>query len=331
MKNKKGLLKVAVLVSALSLILAGCGGQSKSPSGGGQQSAKYPAKPVEFIVPWGPGGGADQTARTSAPHVEKTLGVSFPVVNVAGATGATGLAKLLAAQNDGHSIAVYIGDSHAVLASAKDKAAWKLEDLAPVARMIKTPSFLFVKADGKYKSWADFEREAKANPGKLKVGITGQGSPDDMTIQFLAGKGIKLQGVPFPNPSERYVSVIGGHVDALYEQAGDVRQYLEGKQMLPIIVFNEDRFPAFKDIPCSKELGLNIFLPQTRSVVAKAGTDPAKIKVLADAFKKAYDSPEYQKWLEQQYGTKDSYLGPEDTMKFLKEDLESMKSLLPKQ
>ncbi|MHB8916570.1 MAG: tripartite tricarboxylate transporter substrate binding protein [Desulfocucumaceae bacterium] len=331
MKNRKDFLWVAVLVGILSLALAGCGGGSKAPSGSGQQAAgeKYPVKPVEFIVPWGPGGGADQTARTSAPQVEKALGVSLPVVNVAGATGATGLTKLLAAGADGHSIAIYTADSHAVLATS-DKPAWKLEDLAPVARMIKAPSFLFVKADGKYKNWADFEKAAKENPGKIKVGITGQGSPDDMTVQFLASKGIKLQGVPFPNPSERYVSVIGGHVDALYEQAGDVRQYIDGKQMTPIIIFNETRFEAFKDVPCSKELGYDIFLPQTRSVVAKAGTDPKKIKVLADAFKKAYDTPEYQKWLEQQYGTKDSYMGPEDASKFLKADLENMKALLPK-
>lgn len=331
MKGLRNFFKVAAVVGVFSLTLAGCGGQPKAPAGSGQQAAgeKYPVKPVEFIVPWGPGGGADQLARSSAPQVEKALGVSLPVVNVAGATGATGLAKLLAAGTDGHSVAVYTGDSHAVLATS-DKPAWKLEDLATVARLIKAPSFFYVKADGKYKNWADFEKEAKANPGKLKVAITGQGSPDDMTLQFLAAKGIKLQGVPYPNPSERYVSVIGGHVDALYEQAGDVRQYVDGKQMAPIIVFNENRFDAFKDVPCSKELGYDIFLPQTRSIVVKAGTDPKKIKVLGDAFKKAYDTPEYQKWLEQQYGTKDSYLGPEDAMKFLKEDLANMKALLPK-
>lgn len=330
MKGRSSLLKTLVLVGVLSLILAGCGQSKSSPGESSQQAAKYPAKPIEFIVPWGPGGGADQTARTSAPHVEKILGVSLPVVNVPGATGATGIAKLLAAPNDGHSIAVLTADTYSTLASSGDKSSWKLEDLAPVARMIKAPSFFFVKADGKYKTWADFEREAKANPGKLKVAITGQGSPDDITLQLLAAKGIKLQGVPFPNPSERYVAAIGGHVDAIYEQAGDVRQYLEGKQMIPIIVFNEERFPVFKDVPCSKELGFEIYMPQTRSVVAKAGTDPEKIKKLADAFKKAYDTPEYQKWLEQQYGTKDSFLGPEDTMKFIKSDVENMKANLAK-
>jgi tripartite-type tricarboxylate transporter receptor subunit TctC len=119
-------------------------------------------------------------------------------------------------------------------------------------------------------------------------------------------------------------------VDALYEQAGDVRQYVEGKQMFPIVVFDEKRFEAFKDVPCSKELNLEIYLPQTRSIMVKAGTDPAKIKVLADAFKQAFENPNYQKWLDRQYGTKDSYMGPEDTLKSMKQDIVEMKALLNK-
>lgn len=323
MKNWKRIFKMAVLVSVLSLILPVCPGGAKSAA-----AEKYPIKPIEFIVPWGPGGGADQTARSAAPYAEKVLGVSLPVINVAGATGVTGMNKLLAAPNDGHSIMVYTGDTVALLATPKPP--YKIEELSAIARMIKAPSFLFVKNDGKYKNWADFVKQAKANPGKVKVGITGQGSPDDMTVEFLTSKGIPLQGVPFPNPSERYVSVIGGHVDALYEQAGDVRQYVEGKQMFPIVVFDEKRFEAFKDVPCSKELNLEIYLPQTRSIMVKAGTDPAKIKVLADAFKQAFENPNYQKWLERQYGAKDSYLGPEDTLKSMLQDIVEMKALLNK-
>lgn len=325
MKNKRNFFKVAILVSVFSLALAGCG-QSKSTSGGGQQAEKFPSRPIEYIVPWGPGGGADQLARTTAPQLEKVLGVSLPVVNVPGASGVTGMAKMLAAQADGQSVSVLTADTLALLAT--QKAAFKFEDFTPVARMIKVPSFLFAKAGGKYKTWADVEKAAKENPGKVKVGYTGQGSPDDMTLLYLASKGIKFQGVPFPNPSERYVSVLGDHVDLVYEQAGDIRQYLEGKQMIPIIVFDEVRFDAYKDVPCSKELGLEIYLPQTRSVIAKAGTDPEKLKVLVDAFKKVYDSPEYQKWLQGQYAAKDSYQGPQEMTKGMKTDLEIMKALL---
>src|SRR5690606_35287339 len=95
---------------------------------------KYPARPIEFIVPWGPGGGADQLARLVGKIGEPILGQSMPIVNVAGATGGTGMAKLLSAPADGYSMAIYIADSHALLASPN--ARWKLDDIVPVAVMI---------------------------------------------------------------------------------------------------------------------------------------------------------------------------------------------------
>lgn len=322
MKKIKILLKAAAIVGVLALLTAGCGGQPKAAA------EKFPTKPIEFIVPWGPGGGADQLARISAKGAEGILKVSLPVINVAGATGATGMAKMLAAQPDGHTISIYIADTHAVLTTGK--ASWKMEDIAPVAVMLKAPSYLFVKADSPFKTWADFEKAAKANPGKYKVATLGEGSVDDVTLKYLEGKGIKVTGVPYPNPGERYTSVLGGHVDLLYEQAGDVRQYLDGKQIRPLIIFNEERWPSFQDIPCSKELGYEIYLPQFRSIIAKAGTDPKKLKVLADTFKQVYDSEEYKKFLDQQHARKDSYMGPEDAKAFMENEIKTMKKILGK-
>lgn len=286
------------------------------------QGDKFPARAIEYIVPWGPGGGADQLARKSGVLIEKVLNVPFPVINVPGATGGTGITKLLAGAADGHSIAIYIADSHAVLATGQ--ATWKMSDIVPVARMILAPSFLFVAENGRFKSWADFEKEAKAKPGTLKVGTLGFGSVDDITLTFLEGKGIKVVQVPYSKPSERYVSVLGGHVDALYEQAGDVRQYITGKQIRPMIVFGPQRFSAFPEVPCSKELGYDIGLPQFRAIVTKGGTDPKRVKILSDAFQKAAATPEYKAFLEEQYSTPDSYMNAEDTAKFVKSELDTM-------
>lgn len=333
--KKNAMWIVAMFVTALlSAFIAGCGGGGQSGAGGQQAAApaagaaKYPTRPIEFIVPWGPGGGADQMARLTGKNAEKILKVSMPILNVAGATGATGMAKLLAGSTEGYSISVYIADTHAVMTTGK--AAWKLEDFTPVAVMMKVPSYLFAKADGPFKTWADFEKAAKASPGKYKVGILGEGSVDDITLQYLKSKGIEVIGVPFPNPGERYTSVLGGHVDLLYEQAGDVRQYLDGKQIRPLIIFDEQRLAAFPDVPCSKELGYNIFLPQFRSIIIKAGTDPVRVKLLADAFKQVYDSPEYQKFLVDQYAAKNSYVGPSEAAAFMKKELETMNSFLTK-
>jgi tripartite-type tricarboxylate transporter receptor subunit TctC len=256
--------------------------------------------------------------------LEKILSVPLPVINVPGATGGTGITKMLAAPADGQSIAIYIADSHAVLATGE--ATWKMSDIVPVARMILAPSFLFVAADSRFKTWADFEKEAKANPGKLKVATLGFGSVDDITLTYLEGKGVKVVQVPYSKPSERYVSVLGGHVDALYEQAGDVQQYLTGKQIRPIIMFGSQRFEFFKDVPCSKELGYDIGLPQFRSIVVKGGTDPAKVKVLSDAFTKAAATPEYKAFLKEQFSTEDSHMDAAATAKFIEAELATMKA-----
>ena len=99
---------------------------------------RYPSRPIELVVPWGPGGGADQLARKIAPGLEKALKVSLPVINVAGATGQTGLNKMLTAPADGYSVSVFIADTLAVQLDPKTK--WKLTDMQPAAIMIQQPS-----------------------------------------------------------------------------------------------------------------------------------------------------------------------------------------------
>src|SRR5258705_13848821 len=84
--------------------------------GAASAQEKFPSRPVEMIVPWGAGGGADQLTRLVGKLIEPTLGTSAPIANVPGATGGTGMAKLLAAPADGYSAAIYIADSHALLA-----------------------------------------------------------------------------------------------------------------------------------------------------------------------------------------------------------------------
>ena len=103
----------------LAAVLIACGAASV------HAQEKYPSRPIEFIVPWGPGGGADQVARKSSQLMEKDLKVSLPVINVPGATGQTGLNKMLTAQPYGYTISVMTGDTFGLLTDASTK--WNLE------------------------------------------------------------------------------------------------------------------------------------------------------------------------------------------------------------
>jgi len=287
---------------------------------------KYPTRPIEFIVPWGPGGGADQLARKAAPLMEKQLGVSLPVINVAGATGQSGLNKMLAAPADGYSISVLIADTLALQMEASTK--WKIDDIVPAAIMIRQPSAFFVAENSPLKTWKDVEAEAKKRP--LKVGVTGFGSADDLHVIYFNGKGLKLISVPFPKPSERYTAILGGHADLLYEQLGDVKSFLDGKQMRPVLVFADQRFPAFKDVPTGKELGYSIIINQFRAVVLKKGTDPQRVKAVSDALAKVAASDDFKAYLKDQYADENSYIPASGAVAFMKHELETMQKYAPK-
>ena len=295
-------------------------------SGGTATAAGYPERPIELIVPWDPGGGADQLARLVSKLMEPMMGQGIPVVNVPGGTGATGLVKLLASPADGYEMAIYIADSHALLAGKNPR--WSMNDITPVAVMMKVPSFIFVKQDSPFKTWDEFAKEAKANPGKLKVATLGFGSVDDFSLTVIDHAGIKVVQVPFSKPSERYVSILGGHADALYEQAGDVGQFLRGKQMRPILLFGEKRMAAFKDVPASYELGYKIALPQFRAIVVRSGTLPEIVKKLSDALTKVAATPEYKKFLEDQFADPNSFEDATKAPAFVKRQLDDMKKTI---
>ena len=291
-----------------------------------QAQERYPSRPIEFVVPWGPGGGADQLARKIAGPLEKTLKVSLPVINVAGATGQTGLNKMLTSPADGYSISVFIADTLAVQLESATK--WKLQDIQPAAIMIQQPSAFFVAENSPLKTWKDVEAEAKKRP--LKVGVTGFGSADDITVIYLANKGLKMQSVPFPKPAERYTAILGGHADLLYEQLGDVKSFLDGKQMRPVLILASSRFPAFKDVPAVKEVGHDIIINQFRAIVVKAGTDATRVKTVSDALAQTAATDDYKAWLKDQYADEKSFIPASGAVEFMKQELDVMRRYAPR-
>jgi tripartite-type tricarboxylate transporter receptor subunit TctC len=283
----------------------------------------YPTRPITFIVPWGPGGGADQLARIAGKLMEPVLKVSLPVINVAGATGQTGLTKLLTSPPDGYTIEVMTGDTFALFAAAN--ARFKLEQLIPIGVMIEQPSGFFVKEGGPMKNWDDVVAAAKQKP--LRVAVTGFGSPDEFTVNYFRSKGVQLEAVPFAEPGLRYSSVIGGQSDIVYEQAGDIRSFLDGKQIRPVMFFDDKPTEAYPDVPYSNKLGFAVRLPQFRVLVVRAGTDPAHVKVLADVVRKVAGEPEYVAYLQQQLGKSSSFVPAESAVAYMQQWLEEAKSL----
>lgn len=284
----------------------------------------YPSRPITFIVPFGPGGGADQLARVASKLMEPELKVSLPVINVPGATGQNGLTKLVTSPADGYTLSVMTGDTFSLFASPT--ARFKLEQFTPLAIMIQQPSGLFVNATGPYQTWEDVLKVIKEK--ELRTGISGYGSPDDLTISYFKGKGMKFQGVPFAEPGMRYASVVGGQSDILYEQAGDVRSFLDGKQIKPVLFFSKKPSDLFPDVPYSGKLGYDVFLTQFRVIMVRSETNPAIVKTLSESLAHASQNQEYRDYLKQQYADPDSFVPADKSVQYMKDWLSEAGQLL---
>ncbi len=288
---------------------------------------KYPMRNIEMMVPWGPGGGADSIGRIVARWLESDLGITVPVINLPGGQGTIGLAKLMQHPSDGHNVGVLTSDTSMALAlSSPAGRQLKLADLLPVAVLTRQPSGLFARAESRFKSWADVVAEAKAKPGAISVATTGPGSPDDMSIVVLKGKGVELTLVPFSRPGERYAAVLGGHVDLLFEQAGDIKGHLDARTLRPLLFFTATKLPApFADVPVAGELGIDFYIPQLRSLVVRSDTDAKRLSQLAASLARFATSVEYVNYLKDQLALPDSFVPSNAAPAFLAEDIEGMR------
>lgn len=285
----------------------------------------YPTRPIEIIVTWGPGGGADQTGRMIGKLLEPVLKVSMPVENIAGSSGVTGLNKLLNGNPEGYQLGLITADTLSLLAAPRAQR-WSLDNLATVAVLIKQPSGFFVQEGGPFKTWADIE--AKAKTTELKVGVTGLGTPDELAIeQMKKHRGLKLVAVPFAKPAERYASVLGGHADLIYEQAGDVRSFIDGKQIRPVLFLSNEKVHPFQDVTITKDIGMNLVLDQYRTLMAKAGTPPERLKRLREETAKAGASDEFKKFLEGAWADPKSVIVGDEATAYIAEQVKSLKSI----
>lgn len=256
---------------------------------------KYPSRPIEMIVTFGPGGGADLMGRQVSRLAEPILGVPMPVANISGASGNAGLTRLLTNPADGYSVATLIALSVSSWAAGLGTA--KPADFKVVAMMQNSPSMLFVPKNSPYKTAQEFIDAAKASPGKLRIATSGLGTQDDITVRYMAAHGVTTKNVPFAKPAERYASTVGNHTDALYEEPGDVAQFIQSGDLRPLIVFDKQRHEAFPDVAASTEVGLEITdLPNFRTIAVPAKTPDAIVQTLAGAMNQVLDKPEWQEF-----------------------------------
>jgi tripartite-type tricarboxylate transporter receptor subunit TctC len=259
----------------------------------------FPSKPITLICPWPPGGSTDVHLRKFAEVAQKHLGQPVVVENKPGGSGTLGPSQMAAtARPDGYTLAQF--PISLLRVPHMQKAQWDpLKDFTYIIGLTGYTFGIVVRNDAPFKSLQDLIDWAKANPGKLAYGSTGNGTTPHLNMEMIAQKtGAQFLHVPFKGNADSTQALMGGHIMAQSDATGWGRHVDAGTFRL-LVTFGENRTKRWSYAPTAKELGLGIVSNSPYGIVGPRGMDPKLVRALHDAFKKALDDPEHLKMLEQ--------------------------------
>jgi tripartite-type tricarboxylate transporter receptor subunit TctC len=281
----------------------------------------YPARPVSLLVPWPPGGTTDIVMRSIATLAEKHLGGRIVIENKPGVSGTLGAQALAqGARPDGYVIAqmpITVFRLPAMMKTNFDPAT----DFTWIIHLTGYTFGVVVRADSPWKNWADLVAYAKANPGRLTYATPGNGTSLHMTMEDIAQReGLKWTQVPYKGYAEAAQGLLGGHVDAHADSTGWAEQVNAGRLRL-LCTWGAARTKRWPNVPTLKDLGYPIVSNSPYGIAGPKGMDPAVVKSLHDAFKKALDDPEFQKMLDK-FDQDVFYMNSADYAAFAKKSVE---------
>jgi tripartite-type tricarboxylate transporter receptor subunit TctC len=285
----------------------------------------FPERPLTMIVPYGSAGGSAQVSQAMADAVTKLTGVGINRDHKPGGSGVVGLKAYMAALPDGYTILQHIDD--ATSAHALDpKQPNPAKDLIPLVTSQITFSQIYIrKNETRFKDWKGFVNFARKQNGKATIAnVSKEGSMERLNMRFITSHyKIKIQQVSFDKPAPRYGALKGGQVDALFEQPGDVRQFLESGDFKPILTLLHERPAAFAKVPSLKDEGM-AFKPlmRYRGFYVHKDAPAERVKWLQWAFQKSFFSPEYQAFNKKKYmDLIDSFRDTQGTRELIEETI----------
>ena len=263
----------------------------------GAAADAYPSRPVTLIVPWPAGGSTDTHLRKLAEIAARHLGQPIVVENKPGASGMLGPVNMAkSAEPDGYTIAqLHVG---AFRQPYLQKVDWDpMRDFTYIIGVSGYTFGMVVKADSPFRTLDDVIAYARANPGKMSYGSTGNGTSPHLLVEQLADKaGVQFLHVPFKGNADSTQALMGGHVMVQSDATGWGKFVDQGAFRL-LVTFGEQR--TRWGAPTAKELGYDVVSSSPYGIVGPRGMDPKVVKILHDAFKKAIDDPEHQRVLQQ--------------------------------
>lgn len=292
---------------------------------------EYPApgKTITMIIPWAAGGPTDVGGRLLAAALEKDLGVPVQVVNKAGAGSQVGITELAKAKPDGYTIGITnLPSSITPYLDPSRNAAYGRKDLLPVANHVWDPETVGVAANSSFKTLKDLVDAAKAKPKQIKAAITGLQSDNHLALLlFQKTAGIEFAVVTMEGTAQANPALLGGHVDVSFQSTGGLAPLAKNGQARLLGMMDKKEHKFFPDVKTFEAQGYQVSYASSRGVSVPAGTPKEVVEVLSQSIKKAIDSEEMQKKMDESY-MQQRYMGPDEYATYWNEFEAQTKQLL---
>lgn len=270
-------------------------------AGAAPVAAQYPERPLTLLNGYPPGGMVDIVSRALAENLKKKYVKGVGIVGRPGGGGSLAVAELVQARPDGYTVILAPLSTLVIHPQLNDLPYKTPDDYEPIINVVSFYSLLAVRADAPWKTVQEFVAAAKANPGKLRVGSPGEGTSSHLNFEEMKRlAGVNITHVPFSGWGEGSPALLGGHIEGLMAQPGEVKPLVDGGKMRVLMVSQSKRHPAFPDAPSAKELGWGDNPSGAWFIfVAPKGTPGPVQKTIHDTVKTAMDDPQFVNTIKQ--------------------------------
>jgi tripartite-type tricarboxylate transporter receptor subunit TctC len=292
-------------------------------------ASDYPDRTVTLIIPFDPGTSSDRAGRMIANLAEKNLGIKFSIVNKPGSAGAVGYTQLKGSKPDGYTLC--FGTSTLATHKLLGNLPFDYRDVANIIIFQFDPCVISVNSKSSHKTLKSLIEEAREKPGQLTQATGAPGgilNVASLALEDAAKVDFRL--IPAGGGGAKpAIQLGGGHVDTAMTSVGEASPQVDANNIRVLGVMADARVARWPDTPTMQEQGVDIAMGLYRGIIAPAGTPPDRLAVLHDAFKKAADTTEFQKFLSTQ-GAAYTYAGLENCEALFTKQSNIFKKLLVK-
>jgi tripartite-type tricarboxylate transporter receptor subunit TctC len=314
--------ELALPVLVVSAMVTACGGIG---GGGGDDAATYPERPIDYVIAFDAGGESDITARLQQGPLQGALGTEVSISYQPGAGGALAWSELTRTEPDGYTIMGHNLPHIILQPMMREDAGYETEELKQVYIFQSTPNILAVRADSEYQTLDDFIAAAKASPGAISVGGSGDFSANHIGTLLLNDEaGIETTYTPFSGTGAAVPALLGGHVDALMTYTPMISQL--GDQIRVLGIATEEPMAGLEDHPTFTQQGIDLVEGAYRGVAVPPETPDAIVEKLAATFAQINKDPGLIQQFRDQLFVLEN-MGPEEATRFTQERKEVYQGL----